>query len=64
MADSDAKLKQSLREKATKDLEIWYEQRKMLIEKQKSKNRAAETNETEQWNSSPSEPVKYALISE
>ena len=48
MTDAELKIKQGLREKAVKDLETWYEQRKQAIEKQKVNNRLAETPEPEE----------------
>lgn len=59
MADADIKLKQGIREKAQKELEIWYEQRKASIEKQKAKNRLTEASEVEEGSSSSVEPSKY-----
>jgi len=59
MTDADAKLKQALREKAQKDLDAWYEQRRILIEKQKAKNRQSEANEVDDLSSTNAEPVKY-----
>ena len=60
----EAKLKQSLREKAMKDLEVWYEQRAAEIEKQKIKNRAAESNEPEERSGqSPDASARYVLHS-
>jgi len=44
----ELKLKQGLKEKAAKDLEVWYEHRAIEIEKQKAKNRLAEANDPEE----------------
>ena len=56
----ESKLKQSLREKAAKDLETWYEQRTEEIEKQKSKNRLSEANDPDERSSQPADSsTKY-----
>ncbi len=39
MLENDAQLKQALREKAEQELKGWYDQRRVVIEKQKSRNR-------------------------
>lgn len=63
MTDAELKLKQGLREKALKDLETWNEQRDAAIEKQKAKNRLAESNEPEERPAQVSDPSsKYEII--
>lgn len=63
MTDAELKLKQGLREKALKDLETWYEQRSVEIEKQKAKNRLAESNEPEERPAQVSDSSsKYDII--
>lgn len=63
MTDAELKLKQGLREKAVKDLETWNEQRNVEIEKQKAKNRLAESNEPEERPAQASDPSsKYDII--
>jgi hypothetical protein len=63
MTDAELKLKQGLREKALKDLETWNEQRKGEIEKQKAKNRLAESNEPDERPAQVSDSSsKYEII--
>ena len=59
----EAKLKQAIKEKASKDLEVWYEQRAIEIEKQKSKNRLSETSEPEEKGGSAIDPAaRYGIL--
>jgi hypothetical protein len=44
----ESKLKQTIKEKAVKDLKVWYEQRSIEIDKQKAKNRLSEAGEPEE----------------
>lgn len=59
MTDADVKLKQSLREKAVKDLEAWYEQRSIVIDKQRSKNRLGEADTADNRSVAASESGSY-----
>lgn len=62
MADADVKLKEALRDKATKELESWYEQRQVAIDKRKAANRIDNTTEVnEPKGTSGSEATKYDL---
>ena len=59
----EAKLKQNLRDKAIKDLNVWYERRTAEIEKQKSKNRSAEANEPDdRTGQSVDQSTKYVSV--
>lgn len=61
MAETDIKLKQSLREIAVKDLEAWYEERHVAIEKQKAKNRAADADMADNRSVAASDSGSYVL---
>lgn len=60
MVDADIKLKEALREKAAHDLEAWYDQRRVAIEKKKSINRTESSIEsTDSGNGASTEVSKY-----
>ena len=62
MPDTDATLKQSLKQQAVKDLEAWYEERGIAISKQKSQNRLGEIDTPETRSAPTNEPVGSYVI--
>jgi len=59
MTETDAKLKETIRETAAKELSEWYAKRASEIESRKAMNRANDTESNDSRNGSVNEGGKY-----
>jgi hypothetical protein len=59
MTETDARLKEALRESASKELASWYEKRSTAIEARKAMNRANDADSNDSRNGSVNEGGKY-----